>query len=74
MGQNILQRVRNFGDQLIKICIQGWKREIHRLKKRNRQKEWQIGIGICILISVLLWKPLLDEAFKIGLVFGISYL
>ena len=54
--------------------MQGWKSEIDRLKRRNRQREWRIGIGTCILISAILWKPLLGEAFAIGFVFGVSYL
>ena len=57
-----------------KICVNGWRRELKRLRNRSYQTQWQVAGGICIFISVILWRPLLDEAFKIGFVFGLSYL
>jgi hypothetical protein len=61
-----------FTAQLIHICMRGWKSEIGRLKQRNRN--WQMFLFICLLISVILWKPLLVDAFHVGLLFGVSYL
>jgi hypothetical protein len=41
---------------------------------QRRNKDWQIGIVACVLISIILWKPLLGTAFGIGFLFGVSYL
>lgn len=71
----MLDWIWKFIARLTKICVLGWQSEIKRVKRRNRRNnEWRIGILICVLISVILWKPLLGDAFHIGFLFGVSYL
>ncbi len=57
---------------IAKICIVGWRSNLNKLRRRNKQ--WFVWSLICIFISIVLWQPLLADAFKIGFLFGLSYL